>query len=47
MKSGAKRKPSAVLEEFLTYQPPKDLRWQLGIFELKRRVFKIYNDRNS
>jgi len=29
------------------YNPPKDLRWQFGIFELKRRFFKIYNERSS
>ncbi len=47
MRPGAKRKPSAILEEMKTYQAPKILRWSLSIFELKRRLFTTYSDRNA
>ena len=49
MRPGAKWKPTAILEDELKlhYEPPKDLRWQLGIFELRKWEYQIYNDRSS
>ncbi len=31
----------------LEYKAPENLKWQLGIFELKKRAWKIYRDKHK
>lgn len=49
MKPGTKRKLTSVLlnqDKEQGYTPPKNFSWQFGVFELKRRQYKFYTEKD-